>query len=108
MPDKLIKEIMESAPESLGPLGRTAWEKLTQGLSPSHLEIINESAAHGSPNSEAYMKVIVVSDAFKGLNTLKKHRAVQDCLKEELKGPIHALTIVAKTIEEWAKQNEAK
>jgi len=99
---------MESAPESLGPLGRTAWEKLTQGLSPSHLEIINESAAHGSPNSEAYMKVIVVSDAFKGLMLLKRHRAVQDCLKEEMKSAIHALTIVAKTEEEWAKQNEAK
>ena len=97
---------MESAPEKLGPLGRTAWEKLSKAFSPSHLEIINESAAHGSPSSEAYMKVVIVSNAFQGMNLLKKHRAVQDCLKEEMVSAIHALTIVAKTEEEWAKQNQ--
>jgi len=97
---------MESVPEKLGPLGRTAWEKLSKTFSPSHLEVINESAAHGSPNSEAYMKVIVVSNAFQGLMTLKRHRAVQDCLKEEMVSAIHALTIVTKTDEEWAKQNQ--
>lgn len=95
---------METVPESLGPLGKQVWGKLFKEFSPSHLEIINESAAHGSPNSEAYMKVVVVSNSFQGMNILKKHRAVQECLKEEMKGDIHALTIVAKTDEEWAKQ----
>lgn len=97
---------MDSAPSGLGPLGLLVWEKLSQQFTPKHLEVINESAAHGSPNSEAYMKVVVVSDAFKGLNILKKHQAVQACLKEEMLSSIHALTIVAKTEEEWAKQSE--
>lgn len=96
---------MEKAPDTVGPLGRQVYDKLSKQFSPSYLEIINESAAHGSPHSEAYMKVVVVSNAFQGLTILKRHRAVQDCLKEELKGDIHALTIVAKTDEEWAKQN---
>ena len=95
---------MEQIPDTLGPLGKQVWEKLSKQFTPSHLEIINESAAHGSPNSEAYMKVVVISNNFQGLNLLKKHRAVQECLHEEMKGAIHALTIVAKTDEEWAKQ----
>lgn len=95
---------MENAPAGLGPLGMLVWEKLNQQFAPKHLEVINESAAHGSPNSEAYMKVVVVSDAFKGLNILKKHQAVQACLKEEMQASIHALTIIAKTEEEWEKQ----
>lgn len=96
---------MESAPSTLGPLAQQVWEKLTKEFAPTHLEIINESAAHGSPNSEAYMKIVIVSDSFKGKNILKKHQAVQTCLKEEMQSAIHALTIVAKTEEEWANQN---
>lgn len=97
---------MESVPENLGPLGRKAYEKLAKAFSPSHLEVINESAAHGSPSSEAYMKVVVVSNTFQGLLLLKRHRAVQDCLKEEMVSEIHALTIVAKTDDEWVKLNQ--
>ncbi len=86
------------------PLGNLVWEKLTKEFTPTHIEVINESVAHGSPNSEAYMKVVVVSDSFKGLTTLKRHRALQDCLKEEMQSSIHAITIITKTEEEWVKQ----
>ncbi len=40
----------------------------------------------------------VVSEAFAGLNTLKRHKLVYACVSEEIaSGDLHALTIVAKT-----------
>lgn len=40
----------------------------------------------------------VVSEAFDGLNTLKRHRLVYACVNDEIaSGELHALTIVAKT-----------
>ena len=40
----------------------------------------------------------VVSDAFEGLNTLKRHKLVYACVDAEIRsGELHALTIVAKT-----------
>ena len=48
-------------------------ERLQQ-LSPSHLEVVNESSGHGGyfPGKESHFKVIVVSDIFAGLRLVKK------------------------------------
>lgn len=41
--------------------------KLAAALSPSHLEVINESYMHRvAPGSESHFKVVVVSQAFEG------------------------------------------
>ena len=40
----------------------------------------------------------VTSDAFEGLNTLKRHKLVYACVNDQIaSGELHALTIVAKT-----------
>ncbi len=40
----------------------------------------------------------VTSDAFDGLNTLKRHKLVYACVNDQIaSGELHALTIVAKT-----------
>lgn len=39
----------------------------------------------------------VVSEAFEGKSLIQRHRLVYDALKEEMKGPIHALTLDVKT-----------
>ena len=80
--------------------------KIQDELLPHHLEIINESSNHNvPPNSESHFKVIVISDFFEDKNLLKRHRKVNSILKEELKmeGGIHALSIVAKTKDEWSQ-----
>lgn len=92
--------------EALGPMGQQVRKRLLEKFNPSHLEIINESYMHSVPKgSETHFKVIVVSDAFKGWSLIQKHRGVQECLQDEMKTGIHALSIVAKTEEEWAKNN---
>eukprot|EP00210_Caulerpa_lentillifera_P008251 g7875.t2 len=77
--------------------------KLTQGLKPKELVIINESSQHaghmGNPNNdpETHFKVEIISEQFTGANSVKRHRMVYALLKDELAGPIHALTLSTKT-----------
>ena len=87
-----------------GPVARSITAKLREALSPSHLEVRNESYMHSVPaGSETHFKVVVVSDQFEGLGLLKRHRWVNRVLAEELGAGVHALSIVAKTPEAWEK-----
>ena len=91
---------------ALGPVGQIVRKRLLEKFSPSFLDVINESYMHSVPKgSETHFKVIVVSNSFQGQSHLQKHRSIQDCLKDEMKSGIHALSIVAKTDEEWNKNN---
>ncbi len=82
--------------------------KLREGLSPSHLEVINESSGHNvPPGSESHFKVIVVSEHFEGRALVMRHRAVNTLLAEELAGPVHALSIQAFTAEQWRERDGA-
>ena len=73
-------------------------------FAPHHLEVLNESHNHNvPPNAETHFKVVIVSAQFSGTPLLQRHRAVNDALADELAGPVHALSIVAKTPEQWSK-----
>lgn len=67
-------------------------------LRPTRLDVINESELHaGHRNSpgtgESHFRILVVSDAFLGKSRLERHRLVNDLLKDELAGGIHALAL---------------
>jgi stress-induced morphogen len=47
-----------------------------------------------------HWKATVVSAAFSGKSLMARHRLVMTALAEELKGPIHALTLDVKTPDE--------
>ena len=47
-----------------------------------------------------HWKATIVSGAFSGMSLLARHRLVMAALAEEMKGPIHALTLDVKTPEE--------
>jgi stress-induced morphogen len=81
--------------------------KLSQAIHPLHLEVRNESYKHNVPaNSETHFQVVVVSDSFVSRTLLQRHRQIHDILEEELKGPVHALSIVAKTPDQWQNLQE--
>ena len=64
-------------------------------LSPSVLNIINESFMHNVPTgSESHFKLIVVSDEFKDLTNVKRHQLIYRTLNE-IMDEIHALSIHA-------------
>ena len=54
-----------------------------------------------------HYKVIVVSDMFVGKTLVQRHQLVNRTLAEPLKGPLHALTIEALTVDEAQKRKPA-
>jgi len=86
----------------------TITEKLQSAFSPEHLEVINESHMHNVPEgSESHFKVFIVCDEFAGKPLIARHRMVNEVLKDELDGGIHALALHTKTMQEWFEQGGA-
>ena len=80
-------------------------EKLGQ-FDPQVLEVVNESHMHNVPaGSESHFKVTVVSESFEGERLLRRHRMVNDCLRAELEGPVHALALHTLTPDEWFEKS---
>ncbi|WOE30741.1 MULTISPECIES: BolA family protein [unclassified Acinetobacter] len=79
-----------------------------QTLSPSQLEIVNESAGHGGyfPGKESHFKVVIVSDIFSGLRLVQRHQKVYEAVGNLLASDkIHALAIHAFLPSEWQDQD---
>ncbi|XP_016999156.2 bolA-like protein DDB_G0274169 [Drosophila takahashii] len=84
---------------------------LTTELKPVFLEVINESPQHNVPKrSESHFRVFVVSEKFNDLTLIKRHRLVNDTVKNALKAAgfefMHALSIEAKTPKQWEPEQE--
>jgi BolA protein len=80
---------------------RKIQEKLLAAFAPAELAVQNDShrhahhlGAHGVPaTGETHFTVTMVSDKFRGLSRLERHRIVNEVLAEELAGPVHALAL---------------
>ncbi len=80
---------------------QTLEQKLQQAFSPTYLKVENETHMHNVPaDAESHWKVTVVSEDFNGLMLIKRHRLVNEALKEEIK-KIHALALHTMTPDEW-------
>ena len=95
-----------------GPISTIIREKLTAGLAPLRLDIEDDSGRHaghhheggvdGRAGGESHFNLTVVSAAFEGQNRVQRQRAVNTLLREELAGPVHALSVRALTPAEAA------
>jgi stress-induced morphogen len=94
---------MSTTSQNILPVEASITEKLTQAFEPSHLVVMNESHMHNVPaNSETHFKVVVVSEQFEASKSpVARHRLINAALAVELKGPVHALSIIAKTPAQW-------
>ena len=75
-------------------------------LSPLHLELLDESAKHAGhsgarPGGNTHWNLTIVSASFAGNSTVARHRMIYQALGELMQDPIHALSINAKTPEEY-------
>ncbi|EWH11382.1 cell division protein BolA [Catenovulum agarivorans DS-2] len=77
------------------------FDKLKGKFNPVELDVQNESHMHSGPATDSHYKVIVVSEIFDGLRLIQRHRAINECLAEELAGPVHALSIHTYSVKEW-------
>jgi BolA protein len=84
----------------------TIEEKLKSALQPSYLEVLDESHMHSVPaDAESHFKVTLVTERFADLSLIKQHRLINDVLKEELAGRIHALALHTYSPTQWTKRN---
>lgn len=85
---------------------------LTEKLAPTHLEVEDDSHRHRNhagvkERGGGHYNVLVVSKAFEGLNSLKRHRLIYSALADAFEGrDIHALAIKAHTPDEWQQKNQ--
>jgi len=102
----------KDTPMPEGPIATIIREKLTAGLAPDRLMIEDDSARHaghhheggldGQPGGESHFNLTVVAKAFEGQGRVERQRAVNALLRDELSGPVHALSIRALTPQEDA------
>ena len=87
----------------------TILEKIKNQLHPTHIEVVNESYKHkGPPNAESHFHVVVVSNHWEQVSRIGRSRQIHEILREELAGPVHALSLRLYTENEWnERQNEA-
>jgi BolA family transcriptional regulator, general stress-responsive regulator len=73
---------------------------LERELAPTHLEIIDDSAAHAGhagARSGGHYRLTIVSAAFEGRSQLARHRLVYAAVAPLMSGAVHALNITART-----------
>jgi BolA protein len=80
-------------------------ERLTAGLAPESVEVIDESHKHAGhigarPGGETHFRVRIVSASFAGKRSVARHRMVYDLLGEEIAAGVHALAMTTLTPEE--------
>lgn len=90
-------------------IAETIKQKLSKAFSPAVIEVDDDSHRHmghagARPGGESHFRVRLVSAAFEGLPRLARQRAVNEVLKSELEGPVHALAMTTLTPEEAARQ----
>lgn len=73
---------------------------ITQGLTPSYFQLTDDSAKHAGhagarPEGQTHYSLVLESQAFAGLNQVKRHQLIYGLLEPELKSGLHALSIQA-------------
>lgn len=82
-------------------------QKLTDQFHPLFLDVQNDSHKHRSgKGTESHFNVTIVSPLFDGMRTLARHRAIYQCLADELANGVHALALHTYTESEWKAQGE--
>jgi BolA family transcriptional regulator, general stress-responsive regulator len=74
---------------------------LNAALSPTSLEVIDESHKHAGHSGareggETHYHVVISSPKFQGKMLVAKHRLVNDAVKQEFENGLHALSIECK------------
>jgi BolA family transcriptional regulator, general stress-responsive regulator len=74
-------------------------QSLQESLDPQELLIKDQSQLHigheGAKDGKGHYDLLVVSQAFEGVNRVQRHRMVYDALRDLLESDIHALRISA-------------
>jgi BolA family transcriptional regulator, general stress-responsive regulator len=75
-------------------------KKLTEAFAPQSLTVVDESDRHEGhaghrPGGQTHFRIYIVSELFKGMTRLQRHRLINQTLAGELAAGVHALAIHA-------------
>lgn len=92
----------EVAPYPPGSIAATMQAKLEKAFAPERLVLTDESHLHAGhagarEGGESHFRLEIVAEAFAGLSRLDSQRRVYAVLTDELAGPVHALSITARS-----------
>jgi BolA protein len=84
---------------------------LSAGFAPSVLKVTDDSAQHAghmgaAAGGQTHYSVLIVSEAFRGMNRVARSRAVHEALAAEFAGGMHALALRLRTPEEHARAGD--
>ena len=85
-------------------------KKLADAFQPSCLEIVDESHLHKGHHAgfdgtgETHLRIRIVADAFRTMNRVERHRAINALAADEMRAGLHALAIEARSPEEEASR----
>ena len=85
---------------STGPVASEMLRRLNSALSPTHVELIDDSEAHRghgghNPAGESHFTLRIESPAFAGKSRVERQRLVHSALGDLLDERVHALSIRA-------------
>jgi BolA protein len=83
-----------------GPVAAEIIERLDTALSPSSIELIDDSEQHRghggyNPEGESHFSLRIESPAFAGKNRVQRQRMIYTALGDLMVGRVHALSIRA-------------
>ena len=79
---------------------------ISKNYNPEFFSVTDVSEQHRGhqdfkENVESHFEIIIVSEKFKSLNRIERHRMVNKSLKEEFLSDLHSVTIKTYTKEEY-------
>ena len=85
-----------------GPIENKIINSLINSMNVSSLKVLNESFMHNVPkDSESHFKIVIVSNDFKNLSLIQRHKLVYKNL-DNIMNNIHALSIQSFSDDEFA------
>jgi len=80
----------------------TISRKLTEELAPQSLNVIDESHLHAGhagarEGGESHFRIHVIAERFDGMTRVARQRLINQILRDELAGPVHALAMKTET-----------
>lgn len=86
--------------QTTGPVATEMLRRLNSALSPTRLELVDESALHHghaghNPAGESHFTLRIESPLFAGKNRVQRQRLIYSALGELMESRVHALSIRA-------------
>tara|TARA_B100000959_G_scaffold100205_1_gene105954 strand:- start:662 stop:994 length:333 start_codon:yes stop_codon:yes gene_type:complete len=106
-------QVRNKARSQIVTIGESIRQKIANELSPSQLDIVDESRLHAGhagsrPGGDSHFRVYIVAEAFAGQSLVERQRLINGLLVDEFAAGLHALSLTTQTPEEADKASSPR